>query len=121
MAAPPPPPPGQKNRLGLINVLLIIFAVFGMALGIGVIMVIDGSFDTVRPEQSDGGSFSVRAGWSDWRLSGISVQMQKNDGVSQATADCAMRIIGAGTTWLEWQALGTGGQFSVIRAAEARC
>jgi hypothetical protein len=68
-----------------------------------------------------GGSFYASPGWTITRAADLSVKIEYDDGISRPRADCAMKTIVGGTTWLEWQTIGSAGQLGAIRAAEAAC
>lgn len=70
---------------------------------------------------STGGSFYASPGWTINRAADLSVSIQYDDGVSSARADCAMKQIVGGMTWLAWQSLSKTDQMATIIVAKSGC
>jgi len=93
----------------------------GVAVGVIVLLASIGAGVSDKTDSGSGGSFYASAGWTISRAADLAVKIQYDDGVSRVRSDCAMKAIVYDTTWLEWQAKGSGGQLHAIRAAEAGC
>lgn len=108
-------PPKRKSKAGLLVVVLT-----GLV-GLAILVAAVGGSSSEPTGGSDGGSFYVKAGWTVSRAADLSVDLQRDDGMSKAQAQCTMRAVAGAHTWFEWSSYSAAGQLLIIDDAAAAC
>lgn len=94
-------------------------------LGIAVLFLAGAFLGTNNSDDSDspssGSGVYASAGWTAARVVDLEFDLRRDAGFSDAKAECAMRSLVGGTTWLEWQATSKAGQLVTIAAAGRAC